>query len=64
MDDIVILHRPTGLAVKKQFLDRYERQVVGAREHEEFWIPAEDLEALNDAIVGEIEVVASFGVAP
>lgn len=35
--------------------------LVGSREHEEYWIPAEDLEALNDAIVGEIEVVGSFG---
>jgi hypothetical protein len=51
----------TRFAVRKSFLDAYERQVVGAREHEEYWIPAEELEALNDAIVGEIEVVASFG---
>ncbi len=51
----------TRFAVKRAFLERYERQLVGAREHEEYWIPAEDLEALNDAIVGEIEVVAAFG---
>ncbi len=51
----------TRFAVRNVFLDQYERQVVGAREHEEYWIPAEDLEALNDAIVGEIEVIASFG---
>jgi hypothetical protein len=51
----------TRFAVRKAFLDRYERQVVGAREHEEYWIPAEDLEALNDSIVGEIEVIASYG---
>jgi len=51
----------TRFAVRKSFLDAYERQVVGAREHEEYWIPAEDLEALNDAIVREIEVVAAFG---
>lgn len=54
----------TRFAVRKEFLDRYERHVVGAREHEEYWIPAEDLEAFNDAIVGEIEVVASFTAAP
>ncbi len=54
----------TRFAVKKEFLDLYERQVVGAREHEEYWIPAEDLEALNDAIVGTIEVIASFGSTP
>lgn len=54
----------TRFSVKRQFLDQYERQVVGAREHEEYWIPAEDLEALNDAIVGTIEVIASFGSTP
>lgn len=53
----------TRFAVRRAFLNRYDRQVVGAREHEEYWIPAEDLEALNDSIVGEIEVIASFGTA-
>lgn len=42
-------------------MDRNPREVVGARVHEEHWIPAEDLVGLNDAIVGEIEVIASFG---
>lgn len=50
----------TRFAVPKVCLDRYERHVVGAREHEEYWIPAEELEAFNDAIVGEIEVVGAF----
>lgn len=54
----------TRFALKKEFLDRYVRQIVGAREHEEYWIPAEELEALNDAIVGTIEVIASFGSTP
>lgn len=27
----------TRFAVRKEFLDPYERQVVGAREHEEYW---------------------------
>lgn len=29
-------------------------EIVGARHHEELWIPAEELDALNDAIVGKI----------
>lgn len=51
----------TRFAVRKSFLDSYERQVVGAREHEEYWIPADDLEALNDAVVGRIEVTGAYG---
>ncbi|HEX6806486.1 MAG TPA: class I SAM-dependent methyltransferase [Gemmatimonadaceae bacterium] len=34
---------------------------VGAREQQEFWIPAEDLLEFDDHIVGRIEVVARFG---
>lgn len=50
----------TRFEVRKSFLDNYERQLAGGRSHEEYWIPAEDLEAFNDAIVGKIEVVRSF----
>jgi hypothetical protein len=50
----------TRFAVRRDFLERYESHIVGARQHEEYWIPAEDLEAMNDAIVGNIEVVAAF----
>ncbi len=37
---------------------RYDIQTVGASHHTEWWVPAEDLEALNDHIVGLIEVVS------
>jgi hypothetical protein len=53
----------TRFAVRKSFLDRYQRHVVGAREHEEYWIPAEDLPAFNDNILGNIEVIARFTAA-
>jgi hypothetical protein len=47
--------------VRSDFIERYERHVVGSKVHEEYWIPAEELEAFNDAIVGLIEIVAGFG---
>jgi hypothetical protein len=53
----------TRFAVRKGFLDKHRRRVVGAREHEEYWIPAENLPAFNDSIVGAIEVIAGFGEA-
>lgn len=43
--------------VLKEFMDRYELQTVGAAHHTEWWIPAEDLDALNRAIVGRIEIL-------
>lgn len=50
----------TRFEVRSQFLTAYERQIVGARHHEELWIPAEELDAFNDAIVGKIGVVKEF----
>ena len=50
----------TRFEVDGQFQERYPRQVVGGREHDELWVPAEDLEEFNRHIVGKIEVVAEF----
>lgn len=50
----------TRFAVRREFLDAYPVQQAGGREHLEYWIPAEDLSAFNNAIVGEIEVVSEF----
>ena len=50
----------TRFEVRKSFMDRYAIQQVGAAHHTEWWVPAEDLEELNDNIVGAIEVIAEF----
>ena len=50
----------TRFRVRKDFLDNYEAREAGGREHREYWIPAEDLTAFNQAIVGAIEIVAEF----
>lgn len=50
----------TRFAVRRRFLDSYSIQQAGGREHLEYWIHAEDLPAFNEAIVGEIEVIAEF----
>ncbi len=50
----------TRFDVKRAFLDAYAPQQVGGRAHIEYWIPADDLAAFNDAIVGEITVTAEF----
>ena len=46
--------------VRKDYLDNFEVQEAGGKAHTEYWIPAEDIETFNDAIVGEIEVVRRF----
>ena len=54
----------TRFRVRSEFLRRYAVKRVGGREHEEYWIPAEDLPEFNRNIVGAIEVVAEFHGAP
>jgi hypothetical protein len=50
----------TRFEVAKTFLNRYEVQTAGGKAFQEYWIPAEELVAFNAAIVGEIEITASF----
>lgn len=50
----------TRFSVRTEFLDRYEIQTVGGSVHQEYWIPAEDLAAFNQNIVGVIEVIAEY----
>lgn len=50
----------TRFEVAKDYLDRYTVQTAGGWAYQEYWIPAEELPAFNAAIVGEIEVAASF----
>ena len=50
----------TRFQVRASFMERYPVKTVGARVHTEWWVPAEDLEELNDNIVGLIEVIDEF----
>jgi hypothetical protein len=50
----------TRFEVCKDYLDGYAVQEAGGRAHLEYWIPAEEMDSFNAAIVGEIEVIKSF----
>lgn len=50
----------TRFQITRSFIDRYEVREAGGRSHLEYWIPADDLNAFNAAIVGRIEVISSF----
>ena len=50
----------TKFSVQHSFLDKYSVQKAGGASHLEYWIPAEEMTAFNQAIVGEIEIVAEF----
>ncbi len=50
----------TRFKVRALFMSNYEIKTVGAAYHAEWWVPAEDLEALNDNIVGTIEIIGEY----
>lgn len=54
----------TRFRVPKIIMDRYPVQKVGGAHHTEWWVPAEELDALNDAIVGTIDVIGEYRHAP
>jgi hypothetical protein len=50
----------TRFAVRRDYLARNTVQDAGGQAHREYWIPAEDLDDFNAAIVGTIEVTHEF----
>ena len=50
----------TRFSVDAAYLDRFEVQTVGAIQHQELWIPADDLEEFNQHIQGVIHIEAAF----
>ena len=50
----------TRFAVKKSIADKYQPEIVGGKEHEEIWVPAEELAAFNAAIIGKIEIIVKY----
>lgn len=50
----------TRFEVRRRFLDDFDVQQAGGRTILEYWIPAEQLDALNAEIVGRITLVSTF----
>jgi hypothetical protein len=50
----------TRFEVRRSFIGNYEVHQAGGQTILEYWIPAEDLAALNANLVGTIELVAQF----
>ena len=50
----------TRFRVSREYLAGFEVQDAGGKAHREYWIPAEEMDAFNAAIVGPIEVVREF----
>lgn len=50
----------TRFDVQADVASKYPVKVVGGSQHSELWVPAEELEEFNNAIVGKIEVTDRF----
>lgn len=54
----------TRFNVDASFLGKYQVRTVGDARHQEYWIPAEELDEFNAALIGPIVVVKDFGIGP
>lgn len=50
----------TRFTIPDSYAAKFERHVVGARQHEELWVPAEQLGVFNAQLVSAIEVESAF----
>lgn len=50
--------------VRAAFVEHYPIQKVGGAHHTKWWIPAEELDASNDTIVGLIDIIGQFDAPP
>ena len=50
----------TAFCLPRDYLQKYPIQNVGAKTHEELWVPSEELEDFNNQIIGGIEITKVF----
>lgn len=50
----------TAFDIDADYVSKFEVQNVGSFQHNELWVPSEELQEFNNHIQGKIEVVASF----
>lgn len=50
----------TRFDVRADVAGRYPRQIVGGKQHEELWVPAEEQAMLEAAFVGPIHIVEAW----
>ncbi len=50
----------TKFEIDDEYISTFDVQTVGASYHQEFWIPAEELENFNAHIIGKIEIIKTF----
>jgi hypothetical protein len=50
----------TRFEIDQETSESYLIHEAGGREHQELWVPAEELDTFNNGIVGSIKIVATY----
>ena len=50
----------TQFDVNDAYISQFKVQIVGGSQHQELWIPAEDLAQFNQQIIDKIAIVAAY----
>jgi tetratricopeptide (TPR) repeat protein len=50
----------TQFKVEDEYIGRFEKHTVGGSQHQEFWIPTEEVDEINKHIVGHIKVLEAY----
>lgn len=50
----------TEFELADEFISKYEVRNVGGKEHNEYWIPSEELMEMNKSIIGSIQITGSY----
>ncbi len=46
--------------IKNGYAGKFQKEIVRGKQHEELWIPAEELVEFNNNIIGHIDVIAAY----
>ncbi len=50
----------TRFNIDQNYSQKFQKEIVGKKTHEELWIPSNELEVFNKNIFGHIEVIAAY----
>ena len=50
----------TRFNIDNDYCQKFQEKTVGGKQHEELWVPAEELSNFNENIIGHIEVIAAY----
>lgn len=50
----------TRFNIDNDYAQKFNREIVGGKVHEELWVPSEELSEFNQKIVGHIEIISAY----